>query len=80
MPTIIAPDAPLSAAEGVKYADIIDEKLIHFESGHLHKWVFCCPRIALALLVVWVVAQSYSESSSFHMMPSVWGDTVSVRR
>jgi hypothetical protein len=35
------------------------QKLIHFESGHLHKWVFCCFRIALlALLVVWVVAQS----------------------
>jgi hypothetical protein len=57
MPTIIAPDAPLSTAAGVNVA-IVDEKLINFESGHLHKWVFCCFRIALALLVVWVVAQS----------------------
>ena len=57
MPTIIAPDAPLSTAAGVNAA-IVDEKLINFESGHLHKWVFCCFRIALALLVVWVVAQS----------------------
>ena len=40
-------------------AAIVDEKLINFESGYLHKWVFCCFRIALvALLVVWVVAQS----------------------
>jgi hypothetical protein len=37
-------------------AAIVDEKLINFERGHLHKWVFCCFRIALALLVVWVVA------------------------
>ena len=55
MPTIIAPDAPISTAAGVNAA-IVDENLINFESGHLHKWVFCCFRIALALLVVWVVA------------------------
>jgi hypothetical protein len=57
MPTIIAPDAPLSTAAGVNAA-IVDEKLIHFESGHLHMLLFCCFRIALTLLVVWVVAQS----------------------
>jgi hypothetical protein len=57
MPTITAPDAPLSTAAGGNAA-IVDEKLINLESGHLHNWVFCCFRIALALLVVWVVAQS----------------------
>ena len=57
MPTITVPDAPLSTAAGVNAA-IVYKKLTNLESGHLHKWVFFCFRIALALLVVWVVAQS----------------------
>jgi hypothetical protein len=58
MPTIIAPNAPLSTAAGVNAA-IVDEKLTQFwERSSSHGGFFCCFRIALALLVVRVVAQS----------------------
>ena len=53
MPTIIAPDAPLTTAAGVNGA-IVDEKLIKLERGHLRCQVSCCFPIALATLVDWV--------------------------
>ena len=57
MPTITAPDVPLSTAAGFNAA-IVDEMLINLESGHLRCHVSCCFPIALATVCVWTGSMS----------------------
>ena len=54
MPTITAPDAPLSTAAGVDGATV-DESLINFERGHLRCQVSSCFPIAHAMLMAMLV-------------------------
>jgi hypothetical protein len=71
MPTIIALDAPLSTAADVNAA-IVDENLINFESGHLHKWVYSSAVFASPLLCWWS-GSSPRVLFLLHDVVSFWG-------